>query len=194
MTLTAILFAGGESRRMGTDKATLLFQGEPLWSRQLQTLRALNPAKILISARSQPSWQPADVETVLDEVSGQGPLGGLTAALAAMKTTHLLALAVDLPQMTSTHLESLWKLAGPGCGVVPRSASGLEPLCAVYPAESLSAARSTLSSGEPSMHRFINTLADCNQVRFHDLANDDLPLYRNLNTPADFPDFMHPPA
>jgi molybdopterin-guanine dinucleotide biosynthesis protein A len=111
-----------------------------------------------------------------------------------MKTTHLLALAVDLPQMTSTHLESLWKLAGPGCGVVPRSASGLEPLCAVYPAESLSAARSTLSSGEPSMHRFINTLADCNQVRFHDLANDDLPLYRNLNTPADFPDFMHPPA
>ena len=42
-TLTAVLLAGGESRRMGADKATLICDGEPLWARQLATLKKLSP-------------------------------------------------------------------------------------------------------------------------------------------------------
>jgi len=61
-TLTAVLFVGGAARRMGTDKASPLWQGEPLWSRQLRTLRELQPQKILISARTRPDWCPAAVE------------------------------------------------------------------------------------------------------------------------------------
>src|SRR5437867_2135004 len=96
-TLTAVLFAGGESRRMGADKAMLEIGGEPLWARQLRRLRELQPERILISARSKPAWCPAEIETVLDEPPSRGPLSGLAAALKIIQTTHLLALAIDLP-------------------------------------------------------------------------------------------------
>src|SRR5215469_1433267 len=110
-TLTAVLFAGGESRRMGADKATLVLDGEPLWSRQIRVLRELYPAKVMISARKMPDWCPADIEVALDEPPSRGPLSGLVAALGKIQTTHLLALAVDLPRMASEHICKLWARA-----------------------------------------------------------------------------------
>ena len=185
MTLTAVLFTGGESRRMGTDKAKLMFEGELLWFRQLRTLRAVRPARILISARTTPSWQPAGVDKVLDEAPGRGPMGGLVVALREMQTTHLLALAVDLPFMTAAHLERIWRGARPGCGVVPVTSHGPEPLCAIYPAESMSAARTALDGGELSMRRLVRGLAEDGQVQYLPIPDRDLYLYRNLNTPSE---------
>ncbi|MBO0696335.1 MAG: NTP transferase domain-containing protein, partial [Verrucomicrobia bacterium] len=43
MNISAVLLAGGQSRRMGTDKATLPFRGKPLWQIQLGLLRELEP-------------------------------------------------------------------------------------------------------------------------------------------------------
>src|SRR5262245_41494556 len=104
MTLTAVLFAGGESRRMGVDKAMLTIRGETLWRRQLSVLRDVKPHALWISARVKPAWCPADVGVVLDEPPSCGPVSGLLAAFACLSTSHLLVLAVDLPNMTSEHL------------------------------------------------------------------------------------------
>src|SRR5436190_20139911 len=101
LTLTAALLVGGESRRMGADKALLGIDGAPLWAWQLQKLRSLSPKKILVSARTRPSWCPADIEVVLDRPPSCGPLSGLSAMLETVQTSHLLVLAIDLPQMTS---------------------------------------------------------------------------------------------
>src|ERR1035437_8196093 len=119
LTLTAVLFVGGESRRMGTDKATMMIAGKSLWMRQLQTLRSMIPDNLLISARTRPAWTPYDIEVVLDEPPSQGPLIGLVAALKVIKTTHLLALAIDLPEMTTEHLQRLWQLASENAGIMP---------------------------------------------------------------------------
>ena len=129
--LTAVLFVGGESRRMGADKATLIFEGEPLWSRQLGTLRELSPEKILISARTKPSWCPPEIETVLDEPPSRGPLSGLAGALKKITTTHLLVLAVDMPWMTSAHLRWLQSRSVHGVGVMPVLRGHCEPLSAI---------------------------------------------------------------
>ncbi len=43
VTITALLLTGGLSTRMGTDKATFVFEGKALWARQLKLLRELQP-------------------------------------------------------------------------------------------------------------------------------------------------------
>ena len=131
MTLTAVLLAGGESRRMGTEKATIVFNGEPLWQRQITLLRHLGPEKILVSAREERSWRPPDTELVLDRAPPRGPISGLTAALARTRTSHLVALGVDMPFVTAAQLQDLCHRANPGCGVVPTIGRRAEPLAAM---------------------------------------------------------------
>src|SRR6266581_8677905 len=117
--ISAVLLAGGESRRMGRDKATLLFRGKPLWQIQLEQLRKLAPAEIFVSARTNPIWRPADVQFVADDPPSRGPLSGLAASLAQMRTAHLLALAVDMPFMTEQYMKFLCAQIKPGVGVLP---------------------------------------------------------------------------
>ena len=81
MDLSAVLLAGGESRRMGTDKATILFRGKPLWQIQLETLRNLRPAEIFLSVRMDPLWRPRDVQFIADVPPSRGPLSGIAASL-----------------------------------------------------------------------------------------------------------------
>src|SRR6266487_1578131 len=107
MNISAVLLAGGESRRMGKDKATLLFRGKPLWQIQLDLLRKSEPAEILISARTDPAWRPPEVKFLQDDPPSRGALSGLAASLAQMRTKHLLALAVDMPFMTEKYLRFL---------------------------------------------------------------------------------------
>jgi molybdopterin-guanine dinucleotide biosynthesis protein A len=99
-----MLLTGGESRRLGTDKATLTLADEPLWRRQIRLLSGLEPQAVWISARTRPAWCPPAVEVILDEPPSRGPLSGVAAALSRLQTPQLLALAVgvntpdDLPQ------------------------------------------------------------------------------------------------
>lgn len=185
MTLTALLLAGGESRRMGSNKATLLFKGEPLWARQFRTLRELQPEALWLSARVPPAWLPPEIELVPDEPPSRGPLSGIAAALRRLPTSHLLVLAVDLPQMTAEHLRQLCALAQPGCGVIPVRGDLFEPLCALYPVEAAAAAQTALAGDDVSLQHFAKVLLGREQLQIHALPAADEPLYWNVNTPAD---------
>ena len=183
MTFTALLLAGGESRRMGADKATLIVGGEPLWSRQLSLLRELHPEALWVSARNRPRWCPPDVEVVLDIPPSYGPLSGLSAALRQLRTTHLIALAVDLPRMTSAHLRHLQSLASPGCGVIPRNEGWFEPLCAIYPREAIGLLDT--SDGNSSMQPCVQALVHNGLARPYDPTGFERLLYHNANFPVD---------
>src|SRR5437762_7064366 len=131
MLLSAVLLAGGESHRMGRDKATVYYKGEPLWRRQSGLLLTISPLEILISARGDPSWRSSDMRFVPDVPPSCGPLSGLAAAMTAMRGTHLLVLAIDMPLMTDAYLRNMYDLAGPGKGVLPTIRSRPEPLAAI---------------------------------------------------------------
>jgi molybdopterin-guanine dinucleotide biosynthesis protein A len=185
-TLTALLFVGGLSRRMGTDKATLRFEGQPLWERQIGLLRELRPAALWISARVRLVWCPLEVEVIIDKPPSRGPLSGLSAALRKLQTSHLLALAIDLPQMTTEPLNKLWSLAQPGCGVVPSHEDLLEPLCAIYPAEAAANAAAALDGdNDVSVRSFVQTLCRENRMRTYSLSGTERRFFHNMNTPGD---------
>jgi molybdopterin-guanine dinucleotide biosynthesis protein A len=185
MTLTAVLLAGGESRRMGRDKATIVFQGQPLWQRQLELLRSLGPEQVFVSVRDQPSWSPIDAELLFDEPPARGPLNGLTRALDRMQTSHLIVLAVDMPFMTGDQMAMLWSLAKIGCGVLPTMLDRAEPLAAIYPREALSDFSAALAADDFSLQRVSRNLVQSGKLSVFHVPAAHAELYRSVNEPDD---------
>jgi molybdopterin-guanine dinucleotide biosynthesis protein A len=172
---------------MGRDKATLVIDGEALWARQLGILRELMPQNIFISARSAPPWSPPDTQLVLDVPPSRGPLSGIAVGLELMNTTHLLVLAVDLPNMSSAHLGKLLSQAAPGRGIVPRHADYFEPLAAVYPKQSASVAQCALANQNLALQPFARDLLQRGLLKEYPLSSEDASQYSNLNTLSDLP-------
>ena len=188
LPFTAVLLAGGKSTRMGCDKAGVLIDGQPLWQRQLATLRALDPAELFISGRSDGPYAGAGVPIVADEMPGCGPLGGLVTALRRMQCERLLVLAIDLPAMTPEFLASLLgQAARTGCGVLPETGAGIEPLAAVYPRACLPLAEQSLANADRSVQRFVRLAHAQGLLSFRTTSAAEEPLFRNVNAPSDLP-------
>lgn len=188
MKLSAVLLAGGESMRMGRDKATTSFRGRPLWQNQLDTLRKLEPAELLISARSDPEWRPKGAVFVADVSPSRGPLSGLSAALAVMKGTHLLALAIDMPFMNEAYLRSLCDLIEPGRGVLPVMGDRAEPLAAIYPAEAYLYFVAALGGRNFSLQTITRKLIQLKKLRAVPVSRAEETLFRNVNEPGNLAD------
>ena len=184
-TLSAVLLAGGESRRMGRDKATLLFHGKPLWQIQLELLDRLEPAEIFVSARIDRAWRPVDVQFVADDPPSRGPLSGLAASLAQMHTAHLLALAVDMPFMSEQYLKFLCDQMEPGIGVVPTIDNRAEPLAAIYPREAVADFRNALTGTDFSLQSVVRRLVEHGKLREVRVKKHETKFFLNVNELSD---------
>jgi molybdopterin-guanine dinucleotide biosynthesis protein A len=185
MNISAALLAGGESRRMGRDKATVLLRGKPLWQIQLELLKKLEPEEIFVSARSNPIWRPDDVQFVADDAPSRGPMSGLAASLKKMRTQHLLALAIDMPFMTEKYLKFLCDQVEPGCGVIAKIEDRFEPLAAFYPHEALANFQTALSGTDFSMQTLAGRLAEEGKLRVVPVTLQERNLFLNVNELAD---------
>lgn len=186
---SAVLLAGGSSRRMGRDKALLPIAGQPLWERQVELLRALGPEEILVSGPRREGF-PAELRCVADDPAnaGRGPLAGVTAALREIAVPRALVVAVDLPALSEEFLRALLDQAGEG-GLVPRAREGerflYEPLAAIYPRACLPLAEARLDGEHHSMQRFVGACVDAGLVASWEVPIALRPALRNVNTPAD---------
>jgi molybdopterin-guanine dinucleotide biosynthesis protein A len=173
---------------MGRDKRLLTvdWNGKtvPLWERQLNLLRQLAPAELLISGPDDLEYPP-DSKIIPDQIENGGPLAGISSCLQVARTELLLVLAVDLPNITAEYLESLIRMARPGYGIVPTIDDELEPVAAIYPVEAASLALSCLQSGERSVQALVRRLEQSGLVRIKPVTATEAPLFRNWNTPED---------
>jgi len=143
----AILLAGGKSSRMGANKAFLNFAGQSLLDRALGVLRkACGSVTIVGDPVALASFGIA----VGDVFPNCGPLGGIHAGLSASSAEFNVVLAVDMPFVTSELINFLLAAAEDKNAVVtvPRTRTGLQPLCAVYRREFASTAERALREGE----------------------------------------------
>src|SRR5438105_6619490 len=181
MNISAALLVGGESRRMGQDKATLAFHGSSLWEIRLDLLRKMRPREIFLSARSDPVWRPADVHFVPDQTPSRRPLSGLSATLARIRTDHLLALAIDMPLMTEDYLRSLRNLTVPGRGVLPMIGDRAEPLAAIYPKAAKVDLLAALSGSDFSLQLLTRKLVEAGKLSLVKVSKKEKNLFRNFN-------------
>jgi molybdopterin-guanine dinucleotide biosynthesis protein A len=139
----AAVLAGGASRRMGRDKATLAVGGVELASLVLAAAARVADPVVLVAPDGHPARRLAG-PAVADP--GQGPLAALAAALGALEAEHVLVLAADHPGLRVELLAQLVALAGEAEAVACRRGPRLEPLVAVYRrAPALAAARARLA-------------------------------------------------
>jgi molybdopterin-guanine dinucleotide biosynthesis protein A len=128
--VAGLLLTGGQSRRLGTDKALVRREGETLAARGGRVLSAVCTPVLEVGTGA--SGLPA----VREEPSGAGPLVALVAGVAALRDRGfdhgVLLLAVDLPFVEPRLLEFL-AATEPGEGiVVPLAGGRRQPLCAHY--------------------------------------------------------------
>ncbi len=186
--LTGAVLAGGESRRMGRDKAALVVGGNPLWQRQVKLLRTAGAGVVGVVRRpGQPALElPDDVALWQDSVSGIGPLAGLHAALTACPTLWLAVVATDMPRLEAGWFQWLASFCTPDCGAMTRRLGGThEPLAAIYPKAALDEVAQRLSGPDFSLQALANALLAQKRLVSVPLPEADLWQIENWNTPAD---------
>ena len=127
--VTGILLAGGQSRRMGQDKALIELDGELLFTRSLALLQRYFP-KVMI-AGDRPDLAPPGVPTIADIFPGSA-LGGLYTGLNAAQTDWVFVAPCDMPYPDGRLIELLLTQRHGVDAVVPRTPSGYEPVFAAY--------------------------------------------------------------
>jgi len=185
-TFSAALLVGGQSTRMGCDKALLPWPGPDrvLWRRQLSILEELQPEQIFWSGPLRPGV-PEHVITVEDAVKAAGPLAGISACLQLLPSELLVVLAVDMPEMNAAFLRRMLATCSPGCGAVARHGDFFEPLAAVYPKEIAPLATKQLEANRLALQDFMVRGIETGVLRSISVASEDRALLRNLNEPRD---------
>jgi molybdopterin-guanine dinucleotide biosynthesis protein A len=151
--LSAIVLCGGGSRRMGTDKAFIEFEGRPLIARVLETLRTLSDDVLIASDRAG-AYDGFGSRVVPDLRPGCGPLGGIGGGLTAAGHELAWVVACDMPFLNPDFLLLLAAKAGAHDGAVPLKNSQYEPLHAVYRRTCLTAVERRLKIGDLQAFRF----------------------------------------
>jgi len=147
--LSIAIQAGGESRRMGQDKALEPFLGQPLIVRVLQRVAPIAD-EVLVTTNSLQPYQFLKVPTFMDLVRGRGALGGLYTALSVARHSMVAVVACDMPFVNPELLKAEYQkmLDTQVDVVIPQARDGMQPFHAIYRRETcLPFVRSALEAG-----------------------------------------------
>ena len=181
---TAIILAGGDSQRMGRDKASLLLGEQTLLQRVAGTMQKIFP-HVIVSVR-QPRPE-IDLPQVCDEQLDNGPLAGVVAGLGHIRTTWAFVVACDMPFMEAALVELLGKYRTGYQAVVPVVQGHQQTLAAFYARSCLDTIRAHLAGGgKNSLRAVLEKL----QVRYVDeaellKADPESRSFFDLDTPQD---------
>ncbi len=184
LQLSVVLLVGGESRRMGTDKSEIVIDSCPMWQRQLNLLRSVQPHEIFISSGKIKDWSIPDYcEWVIDIIPGKGPLSGIQSAMIKASGTHLLILGIDMPMMTTSMLQKIIANTDEKMGAVAVYEGFYEPLAAIYPIEAKSYFTHFLNNDNNSLQFIIKHLIRDGFMSEINIHHDERVYFQNANTP-----------
>jgi molybdopterin-guanine dinucleotide biosynthesis protein A len=179
---TAVILAGGGSRRMGTDKSLLPVNGRPMIEHiARQLIKHFN--ELLISAGSAAVYPSLDAPVLADPEPNRGPLMGIATALANASHDVAFVTACDVPDIDMPFVRRMLREAAVGdCdAVVPRWPDGrMEPLHAVYRRRVVPAIHNLLAAGEGR----VRALFEHCRVKYEDMPSSVT--LTNLNTKEDY--------
>jgi len=185
--IAGFILAGGESTRMGRDKALLELGGEALIVRTARLVESVAGGATVIGDSG--AYRALGLRTIGDDWPGAGPLGGIATALRASSARWSLVVACDLPYLTKPWLDYAIgrAFASRAEAVVPMSALGAEPLCAIYHERAETAIRAALAQGTRKVTEALKNLSveTIEPAEWKAFDSEGL-LFKNMNAPEDY--------
>jgi molybdopterin-guanine dinucleotide biosynthesis protein A len=180
---TAIVMAGGDSSRMGTDKASILLDGQTLLQSVIATMQQMFP-QVIVSVRQPRAG--IDLPQVCDEVPDGGPLAGLAASLGQITTPWAFMVACDMPFVVPEVIELLARYRSRHQAVVPVVHGHPQPLAAFYATSCLAPLRASLTAQQKGLRSALQQL-DVRYVGEAEMlaADPHLRSFFDLDTPQD---------
>jgi molybdenum cofactor guanylyltransferase len=182
MQITGFILAGGQSSRMGTDKAMLQIDGKTLMERAIEICKPICH-EILISSNN-PKHGNFGFTVVSDEIKNCGPMGGVYSCLNKSETDWNLMLSVDSVFVPNDFIKFLISKTGVVDAVVPIHKNGKEPLIALYHKNCLTVIQEKLDLKDYKLHHLLDSL----HTRFVDVdawIKKYPEIFRNFNRPED---------
>ncbi len=195
--LSAIILAGGESKRMGSDKAFLLHEGRPfVASIASEMLKVSDDVLVMIGRKPREEFEAAlsrEIKVLNDDKYIENPVGGVLSAFAHARHAHAAVVACDSPLVKADVIEYLFQALQGHSAAVPlweaENKLTMEPLCAVYNvAEAKRAIVQVVREGRMTPKHIVLLLedvlyVDVSQLRLVDPSLDSLV---NVNTRGDY--------
>jgi len=150
--MNAIVLAGGQSSRFGSDKAFAKI-GDLTIVESLFFPLSLLFKKIIVVTNFPEKYQAFPVQIVTDKIKGQGPLGGIYTGLLASDSERNFVVACDMPLINPRLIQYLSSIQE-GAVVVPKINDKLEPLFAIYAKSCLPAIERQLTAGKNKIQDF----------------------------------------
>ena len=176
--------AGGESSRMGTDKAFVEILGKPLIEHLLERVADVGQEETLLVTNRPDDYAYLGLPMYTDVLPGKGSLGGIYTAVYHSSSPHTLVVACDMPFVHPAMLRYMAGLRESYDVVVPRVKGYPQGLHAIYSKGCLGPIRERLEADRLKVIGFygavrVRTMDEDEYARFDARGL----MFYNVNTP-----------
>jgi len=183
--VTCAIVAGGESRRMGQDKAFIRVEGICLFDYVYNKCKELFSEIIIVTKQPQ-QYRDYQAHIVIDAIGTGGSLGGIYTALMKATNYHTFCVACDMPFLKPEIVTHLIKKRLNRDIVIPLTRGGLEPLHALYSKQCIEPIKKLLERGELKIIKLLSEVVVCycdeEELR---MIDPSLASFTNVNTQKD---------
>ncbi len=184
--VSGVILAGGESRRMGSDKSLLPIHGARFIDHVHRTLSELFDDVVIVT-NSPELYADIDCRKVPDIYYAQGSLAGIHSGICHAKHERAFVVACDMPFINPTVVRDICACADQGEVVIPVHDEGVEPLHALYGKSCLTAMEEELDAGKKRIIGFFPKVkvANITTSEWSEVDPEGLS-FRNINTPEEY--------
>ena len=183
--MTGVILAGGESTRMGKNKAFIEINGKRIIDRTVSLFREIFDDVLLVT-NTPLDYIELKVRIVTDLVSGKGSLGGIYTGLFFSSSPKAFFVGCDMPFLDRRVIQYFLSLAQTADIVVQRTKDYWQPLHAIYPRTLLKPIERLLQQGELKIIKTYQGMR-VREVTGEELKrfDPDLHTLSNINTPEE---------
>jgi molybdopterin-guanine dinucleotide biosynthesis protein A len=189
---TAIILAGGKSKRMGFDKSQMEICGQPIVALIIKQLRKVFD-DIIVVTNKPAAFSGLDARITKDLLKGSGPLGGIHAGLRLSKSRYAFLTACDMPIISPEYAKFMTEVAEKELphAVISEKVDWIEPFHALY---SKDLADDIKENVEKGVFRIFDVLENKNVIKISEDKvreySPDLSIFTNLNHVKDLEEFL----